>query len=170
MSTAWSCTEIRSERLSIKPFAPGDADDAFGFITPTLTRYLSFEPAASPTVFENIWREWLKKIDAGVDFAFTIRDRESGMFLGLAGLHRTGDPEPELGIWIREDRHGNAYGREAVQAVARWAATMFAPSGFTYPVAVDNSPSRRLVEALGGQVIGTRTSPKYESVVYRVPA
>jgi RimJ/RimL family protein N-acetyltransferase len=169
ISMHWRSTHIESERLSRRPFSPGDANDAFHCITPALTRYLSFDPAPSLAVFETIWRGWLTKIDEGVDFAFAIRLRTTGAFIGLAGLHRTSDAEPELGIWVRADQHGNAYGREAVQAVAQWAAATFRPNGFIYPVATANGPSRRLAEALGGQVVGARTSPKYESVVYRIP-
>jgi RimJ/RimL family protein N-acetyltransferase len=166
----WSSIEITTERLVVRPFSQTDANDAFGCITPTLTRYLSFDPAASEALFETIWRGWLPKIDAGVDFAFTIRDRETNEFLGLAGLHRTGDLEPELGIWIREDKHGHGYGLQAVQAVAQWAAETFKSSAFIYPVAKENAPSRKLAEALGGVVINERTAPKYDSVVYRIPA
>ncbi len=156
--------------MVVRPFSQTDADDAFGCITPALTRYMSFEPAPSATVFETIWRDWLPKIDAGEDFAFTIRNRATNGFLGLAGLHRTGDVEPELGIWIREDEHGHGYGFEAVQAVALWAADTFKSSAFIYPVAKENAPSRKLAEALGGKVVSERTAPKYDSVAYRIPA
>lgn len=166
----WRAIQITSERLSIRPFSQTDANDAFGCITPTLTRYMSFDPAPSATVFETIWRGWLPKIDAGEDFAFTIRDRATKSFLGLAGLHRTGDVEPELGIWIRENEHGHGYGFEAVQAVAQWAADTFKSSAFIYPVAKENAPSRKLAEALGGVVVSERTATKYDSVVYRIPA
>jgi len=166
----WSSIDITSGRLSIRPFSATDANDAFGCITPSLTRYLSFDPAPSAAVFETIWRGWLPKIDAGEDFAFAIRDRATNGFLGLAGLHRTGDVEPELGIWIREDQHGHGYGFEAVQAVAQWAADTFKSSAFIYPVAKENASSRKLAEALGGVVVSERTAPKYDSVVYRVSA
>ena len=166
----WSSIEITSERLVVRPFSATDANDAFVCITPTLTRFMSFDPAPSAEVFETIWRGWLTKIDAGVDFAFTIRDRTTNGFLGLAGLHRTGDVEPELGIWIREDQHARGYGYEAVQAVALWAADTFKSSAFIYPVAKENAPSRKLAEALGGVVVSERTAPKYDSVVYRIAA
>jgi len=166
----WRAIQIASERLVIRPFAQTDANDAFGCITPTLTRYMAFDPAPSAAVFETIWLGWLPKIDAGEDFAFTIRDRATNGFLGLAGLHRTSDVEPELGIWIREDRHGHGYGFEAVQAVALWAADTFKSSAFIYPVAKENAPSRKLAEALGGVVVSERTAPKYDSVVYRIAA
>jgi RimJ/RimL family protein N-acetyltransferase len=166
----WSTTGITSERLSIRPFAPSDADEAYGCITPTLTRYLSFDPAPSKAVFETIWRGWLPKIEAGVDLPFAIRHRETCKLIGLAGLHRTGHAEPELGIWVREDLQAQGYGREAVRAIASWAAASFKPHSFIYPVAKQNTPSRRLAEALGGIVVAERRATKYGSVVYRIPA
>ncbi|HEV3104841.1 MAG TPA: GNAT family N-acetyltransferase, partial [Trinickia sp.] len=42
---------------------------------------------------------------------------------------------PELGIWIREDRHKEGFGREAVGLVARWASRTIGIESFTYPVA-----------------------------------
>src|SRR2546427_8256918 len=44
---SWSDTTITSQRLALRPFTAADADEAFACITPTLTRYLSFEPAST---------------------------------------------------------------------------------------------------------------------------
>jgi hypothetical protein len=40
---------------------------------------------------------------------------------------------------------------------------------FIYPVAVQNTASRRIAEGFQGEIIGHRANPKYESVVYRIP-
>ena len=66
----------------------------------------------------------------------------------------------ETGIWIKESAQGHGYGREAVAAVIKWASEKFRPSGFLYPVVDENTPSRRLAEALGGKIIGTRQRHK----------
>lgn len=123
----WSDTVITSGRLALRPFSGADADEAFACITPTLTRYLSFEPAATPADFEAVWRGWLADIATGTHFNFTLRERAGGAFLGLLGLHNARTAEPELGLWIREDAHGRGYGREAVRALAEWASGHFAP-------------------------------------------
>ena len=166
----WSDTTITSQRLALRPFTAADANEAFACITPTLTRYLSFEPASTPAEFEAVWRGWLREIAAGTDFNFTLRERTSGRFTGLLGLHRARDAEPELGIWIREDVHGQGYGREAVAALAAWAAETFAPKSFSYPVAEANTASRRIAEGLGGVVVEQQQRPKYAAVIYRIPA
>ncbi len=164
----WSQCEISSPRLLLKPFTPADAEEAFACITPTLTRYMSFDPPPSTLAFEAIWRKWLDDIEAGRDFVFAIRSHATGAFIGLCGLHRTFDPEPELGIWIRESEHGHGYGREAVTAVFAWGAKHFAPAAFIYPVAEANTPSRRIAESLGGVPVSHRSGPKYRAVVYRI--
>ena len=171
---SWSDTTITSQRLALRPFTAADADEAFACITPTLTRYLSFEPPSTPAGFEAVWRGWLPEIAAGTDFNFTLRERgggrSSGRFMGLLGLHRARDAEPELGIWIREDAHGQGHGREAVAALAAWATETFAPQSFSYPVAEANTASRRIAEGLGGVVVEQQQRPKYAAVIYRIPA
>jgi RimJ/RimL family protein N-acetyltransferase len=87
----------------------------------------------------------------------------------LAGLHRAQAASPELGIWIREDRHGHGFGRESVTAVVAWASSRLRPTNFVYPVAEDNQASRRIAESLGGVTIDKRPNPKYMALIYQIP-
>ncbi|MFM0179451.1 GNAT family N-acetyltransferase [Paraburkholderia aspalathi] len=161
--------QIESTRLLIKPFSANDADATFSCITTWLTRYMAWEPPASRHDFDGVWRSWISSIDDGSDYVFAIRQRADGSFLGLAGLHRVRTGSPELGIWIREDRHRNGFGREAVTLIAQWATRTTGCASFTYPVAEENRPSRRIAESLGGVIVESRMTPKYKSVVYRIP-
>ncbi|SAI24675.1 acetyltransferase [Bordetella ansorpii] len=166
----WNEVSIASQRLHMRPFRADDAGEAYPCITPTLTRYMRFEPPGSEAEFESVWRTWLPKISTGEDITFVIRLTGTGALVGFVGLHRTQDAEPELGIWIRESEHGHGYGGEAVKAVADWAATAFGRAAFIYPVAMENAPSRCIAERLGGVVVGRRDTAKYDAVVYRIPA
>jgi len=161
--------EILSARLALRPFTATDADEVFAAITPTLTRYMGWEPAPSQEAFAEVWRAWLLTIRDGSDLHFVVRGRDKPRFLGLVGLHRARSAEPELGIWIREDAHRNGYGREAIAAVVDWTGKHLAAESFEYPVAEQNLASRRLAESLGGVEVSRRTAPKYNSVVYRIP-
>ena len=76
---------------------------------------------------------------------------------------------PELGLWLRESAHGQGFGREVVTALAGWAHKHLGKESFIYPVAVENTASRRIAEALHGEIIEKRTNPKYDSVVYKIP-
>jgi RimJ/RimL family protein N-acetyltransferase len=165
---------ITSPRLLLRSFTPEDAPQAFTPVTPTLARYMSWDPSPSLDAFAEVWREWLPKMATGTDLALVVRLKSSGEFLGMAGLHHIDAPEPEIGIWIKEAAHGAGYGREAVSAIIAWAAKQIGPSGFVHPVVVDNRPSRRLAESLGGIVLGTLDLRKpsgavLDEVVYRIP-
>jgi RimJ/RimL family protein N-acetyltransferase len=76
------------------------------------------------------------------------------------GLHPAEGDLLETGLWIKEAAQHRGYGREAVAAVTAWASCTFRPSGFLYPVVDENTPSCRLAEALGGEIIGTRQRQK----------
>ncbi|MCE7761350.1 GNAT family N-acetyltransferase [Pseudomonas putida] len=169
MSIDTRTLEVRTPRLSIRPFSPEDATDSFQHLTTSLTRYMSWEPPASREEYAQVWEQWLPAIADGSDIVFAIRQREDACFLGLVGLHNVNDTVPELGIWIREDKHRRGFGKEAVGAIVAWASEHLSPSGFVYPVATDNLPSRLIAEALGGIVTGTRTAEKYDSVIYSIP-
>ena len=160
---------LKTARLSLKPFSLRDADEAFSCISPSMTRFMTWDPPASRQEFDGIWSEWLTGAADGTEFVFAVRHRTTDQFLGLAGLHRLRSDSPELGIWIREDKQGMAFGREAVQAVLEWASTVSQAPGFCYPVAEENVASRKIAESLGGQVVGHQSTPKYESVTYQIP-
>ena len=51
----------------------------------------------------------------------------------------------------------------------QWGHAALGKRSFTYPVAVQNTASRRIAERLRGEIVGKRSNPKYESVVYRIP-
>src|SRR5215469_4495428 len=109
-----SSLSLRSERLLLRAFTPDDAREAHAAATPTLTRYMSWDPAPTLESFQQIWRVWLTMMVAGIDAAVAVRLAPNGEFLGMAGLHHIVRPEPEVGIWIKETMHGRGFGREAI--------------------------------------------------------
>ncbi|AOM85154.1 GNAT family N-acetyltransferase [Acinetobacter baumannii] len=159
---------LSTQRLILKPFTANDADETYNCITPTLTRYMAWDPQPRHE-FDQTWSNWLKNFALGTEIIFVIRETSSQVFIGLVGLHRIQTSNPELGIWIREDYHYHGYGREAVTAVAKWAIDFVKPDFFVYPVAEDNYPSRKIAESLGGKVVSKFTGPKYELVTYEIP-
>lgn len=166
----WSELKICSSRLLLKPFTAEDADDAFQYITPSLTRYMSWEPAVNRQAFKQVWQTWLTQIALATDCVFVIRTRLEHRFLGLVGLHQAQSSVPELGIWIREDQHGLGYGREAVSMVFDWASHHIKAQQFCYPVAVENYASRKIAESLGGIIHHYHETPKYQAVTYYIAA
>jgi hypothetical protein len=54
-----SSVSLSSQRLFLKSFASEDALEAFEATTPTLTRFMTWEPAPSLEAFAPIWQSWL---------------------------------------------------------------------------------------------------------------
>ncbi len=160
---------IRSSRLRLRQFEMADADEVFGCITPAVARFMTWEPPRSLDEYKARRQAMLRSEDQ-TDLSLVIRHDNSGECLGIAGLEGIDGPWPQLGLWIKETAQGRGYGRETVRAVAEWASVTLSKEGFIYPVAVQNTPSRRIAEGLGGEIIASRTTPKYDAVVYKIPA
>jgi len=158
---------IQSTRLRLSEFEMTDAADVYNCITPAITKYMFWEPPSSFEAYKARREQTLRSPDRN-DYSFVVRRLDTMECLGIASLNGIDADAPELGLWLKETAHGNRYGTEVVRAVADWAARTLGKHRFTYAVATENIPSRRIAESLGGEVVGTRTSPKYDSVVYHI--
>jgi RimJ/RimL family protein N-acetyltransferase len=103
------------------------------------------------------------------NFSLVIRRLDNGECLGMASFEDAESVSPEVGLWIKESAHGQGFGGEVVAALVGWGHATLGKESFIYPVAVQNIASRRIAERLHGEIIGKRTNPKYDSVVYRIP-
>jgi RimJ/RimL family protein N-acetyltransferase len=158
---------IQSPRLRLSQFQMMDALDVFGCITPAIAKFMPWEPPS--------WSEYVTRCEKRVQapepnkFSFVIRRLDNGECLGMASLEDADSASPELGLWLKESVHGQGFGREVVAALVEWGQSTLGKESFIYPVAVQNTASRRIAENLHGQITGNRTNPKYDSVVYRIP-
>jgi len=158
---------ILSPRLQLRQFQMVDAQEVFGCITPGIAKFMPWEPPS--------WSEYLTRCEKRVQapepnkFSFAIRRLDGGECLGMASLEDADSVSPELGLWLKESAHGQGFGREVVAALVEWGHASLGKRTFTYPVAIQNIASRRIAESLHGEIIGNRTNPKYDSVVYRIP-
>jgi RimJ/RimL family protein N-acetyltransferase len=158
---------IRSPRLQLSQFQITDAEEVFACITPAIAKFMRWEPPS--------WSEYIARCEERLQrpepntFSFVIRRPDSNECLGMAALEDTDRPSPELGLWIKESAHSQGFGREVVAALAAWGHKNLGKESFIYPVAVQNTASRRIAERFQGEIIGNRTNPKYESVVYKIP-
>jgi RimJ/RimL family protein N-acetyltransferase len=101
-------------------------------------------------------------------FLIGWRRLDKGEGLGMASLEDADSASPELGLWLKESAHGQGFGREVVASLIEWGHASLGKVSFSYLVAVENVVSRRIAENLHGEIIGHRTNPKYDSVVYRL--
>jgi RimJ/RimL family protein N-acetyltransferase len=158
---------IKSSRLQLSQFEMLDAQDVFGCITPAIAKFMPWEP---PSLSEYMTRcEERVQAPEPNKFSFVIRRLDNRECLGMASLEDADSVSPEVGLWLKESSHGQGFGREVVAALVAWGHAALRKDSFIYPVAVQNTASRRIAENLRGKIIGTRTNPKYDSVVYRIP-
>ena len=145
-------TSIDSERLRLVPTSPIYAEDMFAEFTAEVTTFMGPKPAE---VVEETFAFLAGAVDDlvhGRCLQVAILLKASSEFLGHAGLYDLTSRTPELGIWIKRSAHGNGYGREAVEALVRWAIGSVEFDYLLYPVDRRNLPSRRIPESLGGVV------------------
>ena len=158
---------IQSPRLQLSQFQMTDAQEVFACITPAIAKFMRWEPPS--------WSEYVTRCEKRVqapdptEFSFVIRRLDNSECLGVAALEDADSVSPELGLWLKESAHGQGFGREVVAALVEWGHAALGKGSFIYPVAVQNIASRRIAENLRGEIIGNRTNPKYDSVVYRIP-
>jgi RimJ/RimL family protein N-acetyltransferase len=158
---------FKSPRLQLSQFQMLDAQDVFGCITPAIAKFMPWEPPS--------WSEYVARCEKRVQapepnkFSFVIRRLDNRECLGMASLEDADSVSPELGLWLKESAHGQGFGGEVVAALIKWGNATLGKESFVYPVAVQNTASRRIAENLHGKIIGNRKNPKYDSVVYRIP-
>ena len=143
---------INTERLILVPISLNFRDNIFQEFTKEITILMFPQPSGKiedTMVFIN---GSLDKMKAGKTVQQVITNSSSGEFLGCAGLHEIDTKTPELGIWIKASAHGNKYGREAMQGLKDWADKNLEYEYIKYPVAVENIPSRKIAESLGGKI------------------
>lgn len=159
-----SC-ELESERLIIRGYRLGDAQEVFdaisdsreGHLLPWMpwckdnhrtlestTKYICEQmlSLANPATFNNV--------------GTAIFCKESGRFIGGSGVHdvRRDTASCETGYWIRRDAIGNGYAREACARTISWALSSHAKGGLGLQrvrlyCSANNVHSSTLIDQLG---------------------
>ncbi|MEA3273396.1 MAG: GNAT family N-acetyltransferase [Patescibacteria group bacterium] len=145
-------TIIKTKNLTLQPITLEYKEEIFKEFTPEITIYMF--PESPKKIEETV--EWIetamKKNKKGSDFQAVILNKTTKEYLGGAGIHKINTEIPELGIWIKKSAHGNAYGKEAIIALKKWADDNLNYKYILYPVVDANYASKRIAEFLGGKV------------------
>lgn len=137
-------------RLRLETITSAYREEIFREFTPEITCYMYPPPARAIAETDGFIAQSQTQLAEGTDLVMVILIRESGEFIGCCGIHKLGDPVPELGIWIKKGSHGNGYGREAVGGLIAWARKNLPHAALRYPVDRRNTPSRKIPESHGG--------------------
>ena len=87
--------------------------------------------------------------EAGTHFHFAVRDRGTGLVLGVAGFNNETPGTPELHYWIRTDHAGRGLTTEAATALIAWIQGELHVDRVWLWAGRDNAASRRVAEKLG---------------------
>lgn len=164
---------VNTKRLSLVPISRDFCEVIFHEFTKEITKFMFPQWTGNISDTEIFIDGVLPKMQAGSAVQQVIINKETGEFLGCAGLGEINTNTPELGIWIKKSAHGNKYGREAMQGLKDWADQNLDYEYIKYPVAIENISSRKIAESLGGLVdhefVGTRQDGvKMNEVEYRI--
>ena len=144
--------QIETESVILSPLSLNDAEEMFPQFTEAVTIYMVPKAAESMKDIAEFIEKSIQQTKEGTDFLYTIRRKRDSLFLGVAGIHEINTNTPVFGIWLREDQHGNGYGKATIHALHRWASSHLNPEYFIYPVDQKNTASLRIPESLGGTV------------------
>jgi len=143
-------TVIESERLIQRPISEDDAAAVFKFLNDDVTQYMYPKKAEKIDETLSFIRSSIASMKKNTNLQLVVLKKENLEFIGCSGLHNIGKKDPELGIWIKKEAHGNKYGLEAVSAIVNWAQKNVDFEYMKYPVDKRNLASRNVAEKNGG--------------------
>lgn len=143
--------EISTNRLLLKHISLEYKEDIFSEFTAEITRYMIPRSPQYISETELFINQSILQVGNGGALIFVIIKKLSHEFLGCAGIHDLAG-NPELGIWLKRSAHGNKYGLEAITAIKKWADENLNHKYISYHVDRRNIASRKIPEALGGNI------------------
>jgi RimJ/RimL family protein N-acetyltransferase len=143
---------IETDRLRLIPTSLEYASEIFKEFTTEITTYMYPKSPKEIRETEDFINASVQKMQNSEEFQIAILNKNTGEFLGHAGVTKLKTNTPELGIWIKQSAHGNKYGREAVKALKEWAENNLQYKYIIYPVDKRNIASRKIAESLGGAI------------------
>lgn len=90
--------EIESERLRLVPTSEAHAPDILRYFTPQVTRFMGPPPAIRLEDTLAFLQGASSALLAGTDLQMAVLLKNSGDFVGMAGLHHIDTLTPELGV------------------------------------------------------------------------
>jgi RimJ/RimL family protein N-acetyltransferase len=153
-------TEIKTERLLLRPFTEADRQEMVAIETDPRTNRFRVNPPDEPAA-HRMFDAWLAHWrDHGYGY-LAVRDHHGPALLGMSGVRLRdfqGEKVLNLGYRFHPSAWGQGYAVEAASASVDWAERELAQAPVLISVNVINKPSLRVVERLG--------FTNYEEVTY----
>ncbi len=158
---------VTTDRLILTPLSLNHREDMLREFTDEITKLMY--PSTPKSMGEVV-----SFIEASIhgfverqEIVVAVLHKETREYLGNAELHQINSRTPELGIWIKKDRQGNGYGKEAIKALKEWADKHLLYDYVRYPVHIDNISSRKIPESLGGLIKDEYDKVNQSGILFR---
>lgn len=148
-------TTLLTERLELRPLCDADGDDLAELnADDEVMRYIRFGRGLTREESDESTARMVGAWDEHGFGLFAVRVRETGAFLGWAGLAVPGFlpevmPAVEIGWRLRRDAWGHGYATEAATAALRFGFDVIGLDRIVSIRHVDNVRSGRVMEKLG---------------------
>ena len=157
-------TPLTTERLVLRPLAPGDAEALHRLVNDwEVTRNLAVVPFPYPRQLADDWILSTHRSLAdgsGYQLAITGREGEQEILVGVVGL-RIDAPARigRLGYWVGRRFWGHGVATEAAGRLARWALANLDLDHLAAGVIADNAASAAVLRRIGFRQTGEGTEP-----------
>lgn len=144
---------LETERLLLLPVENKYSQEIFTSFDNQVTKFMLVKtPAAKEDTdfFIDQSREKMKQNEAIV--LMVLKKKPKG-FIGCISLHHLKEKAPAMGIWIKASEQNKGYGMEAARSLIKYARENLEFDHIVYQVALENSPSKRLINGLGGKLV-----------------
>lgn len=116
--------DLLTDRLLLTPPSQSDLEDITAQINSTEEIPRNIFNIPNPYTLADA-ENWLaichEGWKSGSAFRFALRDKRSGRFIGMIGLHPVNEHrKAEVGYWLGKEFHGRGYAGEALMAVLRF--------------------------------------------------
>ncbi len=143
---------IHTENLILKPIEQKYSEIIFQDFTDEIALYMLPKSADSIDEIELFIKNSIEGILNGSNLQLVAISKYTSEFIGCVGLHNIHTKDPELGLWIKKEAHGNSYGLEAITSLIDWAKKNIEFEYLKYPVDKRNYASRRIPEKNEGKI------------------
>jgi ribosomal-protein-alanine N-acetyltransferase len=152
------CPTLRTDRLRLRPFEDGDADDLFALMSHAhVLRYWDSPPWTDPARAPQFIERCRAMAADGTGARLALERRDDGAFLGWITF-ASWNPEfrsAELGYVLVESAWGQGLATEAAGAVLDWAFATLDLNRVQAEADTRNRASGRVLEKLGFVLEGT---------------
>ena len=140
---------IKGRRIKLLPISLKYAEIIFKELTEEIVKYLDLDKPPSKIDETRDFIKWaIAHRKTGEDIVLVILLETE--FIGVCGIHDIKTNHARMGLWLKKQAHGQGFGKESVELLINWARASLNFDQITYTSHIENKPSIRIIESLGG--------------------